>query len=153
YEELRNIDRAVGWTMVGFLAMFFLERFFHFHRHDAPAEESHDPGHAHDCGHDHHHGDSKHGHGHHHSQQHDDIHHDSDLAHADSPSGIWSWSGVLLGLTLHGLTDGIAVAAAIQVEAGEPHGGLAGLGTFLAVVLHKPFDSLTIGTLMAASNL
>src|SRR5262249_25046361 len=34
----------------------------------------------------------------------------------------------------------------------ELHGGLAGFGTFLAVLLHKPFDSLTIGTLMAASG-
>jgi zinc and cadmium transporter len=30
--------------------------------------------------------------------------------------------------------------------------GLAGIGACLAVALHKPFDSLTIGTLMAAAE-
>ncbi|HEY2882415.1 MAG TPA: ZIP family metal transporter [Pirellulales bacterium] len=137
FEELQNIDQAVGWTMVGFLAMFFLERFFHFHRHDAPAEETHKHSHSH-------------GHDTDHSHHHDEP---CDHDHADlHKAGALSWSGVLIGLALHGLMDGIAIAAAVQVEAGEPHGGLAGFGTFLAVLLHKPFDSLTIGTLLAASG-
>jgi zinc and cadmium transporter len=138
FEELQNIDQAVGWTLTGFLAMFFLERFFHFHRHDAPADvahaestccESHSSTHSHD--HEHH-------------------DHDHSVPYA---SGSWTWAGALVGLTLHGLTDGLALAAAIQVELNEGHSaGLAGFGTFLAVALHKPFDALTIGTLLAADQ-
>jgi zinc and cadmium transporter len=64
-----------------------------------------------------------------------------------------SWSGALLGLTLHSLVDGLALGAAIYAETREGYvAKLAGFGTFLAVVLHKPFDSLTIGTLMAAGG-
>ncbi len=111
--------------------MFFLERFFHFHQHDAPACESSRSTH-----HEHEH------------------HHRSD----DDPPGpvlksSFSWSGALVGMAVHSLIDGIAVAAAIQAEASEDHGmQLAGFGTFLAVALHKPFDSLTIVTLMSASG-
>src|SRR5690606_15064553 len=42
-------------------------------------------------------------------------------------------------------------AAAVKAE--EAHEvALAGIGALLAVALHKPFDSLTIGTLMAAAG-
>jgi zinc and cadmium transporter len=134
--QLNNIDQAVMWTLGGFLAMFFLERFFHFHHHDAPVEES-----PKDIGIEaHEHCDHDHNHGHHH---HDD---------AKSMTRL-SWSGALLGLTLHSLIDGLALGAAIYAESSEQHTvRLAGFGTFLAVVLHKPFDSLTIGTLMAAGG-
>jgi zinc and cadmium transporter len=60
---------------------------------------------------------------------------------------------VAIGLSLHSLADGVALGAAV---AAEWHGGaglaLAGLGTFLAIALHKPFDALAIGTLMAAGR-
>ncbi len=143
YFELGNIDHTVAWTLAGFLAMFFLERFFPFHQHNAPITEpprdisdpqsDHDSD-AHEHGHDHvHHHDHHHGHSHH-------------------GSGRMSWGGAMFGFTLHSIIDGVALGAAMHVETGEAHGGLAGFGTFLAVVLHKPFDSLTIGTLMAASG-
>ncbi len=135
-----SIDATVLWAMAGFLFMFFLERFFHFHHHDVPEDplsldqvgakvEAHDLQHAHD------HPDHAHpGH-----------------AHAVKPSN-FSWSGAAIGLTLHGLIDGLAMAAAVKAE--EAHGlvALAGIGTALAVILHKPFDSLTIATLMAAAD-
>ena len=58
-----------------------------------------------------------------------------------------SWSGAALGLALHSVLNGVALAAAVG------HGGddsrLAGLGTFLVIFLHKPFDAMTIGMLMA----
>jgi zinc and cadmium transporter len=136
YLQLKNIDLTARWVLGGFLAMFFLERFFHFHHHDAPVEESpkdiSKEAHEH-CDHDHS--------GHHH-------HHDD----AESMSGL-SWGGALFGLTLHSLIDGLALGAAIYAESSEHHTAkLAGFGIFLAVVLHKPFDSLTIGTLMAAGG-
>jgi zinc and cadmium transporter len=58
-----------------------------------------------------------------------------------------TWSGAALGLTLHSVIAGVALAAAVQ----HGHSELrwAGLGTFLVILLHKPFDSMTIGTLMA----
>lgn len=61
-----------------------------------------------------------------------------------------SWLGVAVGLSLHSIFDGLALAAAIMVQSGG-HGGALGLGTALAVILHKPFSALAITTLMAAS--
>jgi zinc and cadmium transporter len=128
FYELGSIDRTVLWAMGGFLFMFFLERFFHFHHHDAPEEEL-DHAHADACDH-------------HHAHAHDEPH----------LSAAFSWTGVAIGLTLHGLIDGVTLAAAVQAEASEGVWVLAGIGTLLAVGLHKPFDSLTITTLMTASG-
>jgi zinc and cadmium transporter len=62
-----------------------------------------------------------------------------------------TWVSVALGLSLHSVFDGLAIAAA--VAAGAHGGGEAlGLGTALAVILHKPFGALAIITLMAASG-
>ena len=121
-------DRFLGvmaWMLAGFLAMFFVERFFCFHHHDAPAEES-DAEHHH-CD-DPHHADGQHGH---------DI----------------TWSGATFGLTLHSVMAGVALAASVlhgQGASGSSDGAtLAGFGAFLAILLHKPFDSMTIAMLMA----
>jgi zinc and cadmium transporter len=130
FEALHSIDRTVGWALAGFLFMFFLERFFHFHHHDVgeialPVDAS--------------------------AHAHDHAHHDHDHGHQRARSGsLFPWGGAVVGLTLHGLIDGVAMAAAVQAEDGLV--AWAGLGTFLAIVLHKPFDSLTIGTLMAADG-
>jgi zinc and cadmium transporter len=63
------------------------------------------------------------------------------------------WSGAALGLTLHSLIAGMALAATISAEQAEGSGApLLGFATFLIIVLHKPFDSLTLGTLMAAGR-
>jgi zinc and cadmium transporter len=129
--ELGNIDVTMWWVVIGFLLMFFLERFFHFHHHDAPDDTEVD--------------------------QHEHCHHDDDYdhdhAHAQPTAHAFSWGGAFIGLALHSAVDGIALAAAVAVE---EHNSivpiLAGLGTFLAIFLHKPFDSLSIGTLMAAGG-
>jgi zinc and cadmium transporter len=143
FAELRSIDRTALWVLVGFLFMFFLERFFHFHHHDAPgdsqsldiaplvpADDDHEHNHSHDHEHDH---DRVHGHHHHPTRT------------------ALSWIGVAIGLTLHGLIDGLTLAAAVRAEEGHEV-VLAGIGACLAVALHKPFDSLTIGTLMASAG-
>src|ERR1041385_7053244 len=49
-EQLRSLDRTVTWVLGGFLAMFFLQRFFHFHHHDLPEGDPEDC-----CGHNHDH--------------------------------------------------------------------------------------------------
>ena len=58
-----------------------------------------------------------------------------------------TWSGAALGLTLHSVIAGVALAA--SVAHGHADLKFPGLGTFLVILLHKPFDSMTIGTLMA----
>ena len=106
--------------------MFFIERVFHFHHHDVPGESEHD----HDCGHDH---------------DHDHAHHD----HGASRPKL-SWGAALVGLSLHSTLDGVALAASVAAESEAGAGaGWAGLVVFLVVFLHKPFDSMTLGTLMA----
>jgi zinc and cadmium transporter len=62
-----------------------------------------------------------------------------------------SWAGVALGLSLHSVFDGLAIATAVMAGA-KAHSGALGLGTALAVILHKPFCALAVGTLMVASD-
>jgi zinc and cadmium transporter len=62
-----------------------------------------------------------------------------------------SWAGVALGLSLHSIFDGLAMAAAVAAGH-QAQSGALGLGTALAVVLHKPFGALAISTLMVASQ-
>ena len=59
------------------------------------------------------------------------------------------WTGMFLGLALHTLIDGVALASSVLAD--TQHGawlGLAGLGTFLAVALHKPLDAFAITSVM-----
>src|SRR5215469_18578302 len=41
-DHLGSLDRTVSWMLSGFLAMFFLQRFFHFHHHDLPEGDPED---------------------------------------------------------------------------------------------------------------
>ncbi len=123
-----SADEAVDvtvmmWVVAGWLTMFFIERFFCYHHHDLETDaagELHElHEHEHACGHDH---------GHHH-------HHDI------------TWSGAAFGLTIHSVIEGVALAASVYHR--HDNLPLAGLGTFLVIFLHKPFDSMTIAMLMA----
>jgi zinc and cadmium transporter len=62
-----------------------------------------------------------------------------------------SWIGVAVGLSLHSIFDGLAMAAAVAT-ADIDHGSGLATGTSLAVILHKPFGALAITTLMAANG-
>ncbi len=122
------LDPVMLWAVLGFLALFLLERFSHFHQHEPLEEEAGHEG----CGHDH-------GKGHDHGRPHD---------HGPATLG---WFGALIGLGVHSLLEGVALAASVAV--GAAHGGgkamaLAGFATFLVILLHKPFDSMTLATLM-----
>ena len=146
-EHLGSLDRTVAWMLGGFLTMFFLQRFFHFHHHDLPE------GDPEDCCHDelatephNHEHDQGHEHDHHHDHEH--PHHAHTLA-AKSAQQL-SWVGTALGLTLHSLLDGVAMGVAVKATA-QGH-GLAGFGTALVVILHKPFDALAVATLMTAGG-
>lgn len=143
-EQLKSLDRTVAWMLGGFLAMFFLQRFFHFHHHDLPE------GDPEDCCHDEH---AVEPHEHEHEPHDHDQDHDHDHGHhahtlAEKSAQQLSWVGTALGLTLHSLLDGLALAAAVEATARGQ--GLAGIGTALAVILHKPFDAMAVFTLMTA---
>src|SRR6185437_7875214 len=110
-EHLGSIDRTVGWMLAGFLVMFFLQRFFHFHHHDLPEgdpedcchdeelaephEHAHGHGHEHAHSHEHEH-DHVHDHAHEHEHDHDDdhAHHAHTLAEKSAPH--LSWVGTAL---------------------------------------------------------
>lgn len=123
-----DVEAATGWALLGFFLMFLLERAFHGHSHhavDAPG-----------CDHDHDHG------------PHDHATHDRPSVGA----GRWAWCGAFVGLALHSLSDGAALAASVRADAAHGGGTLSGFATFLAIVLHKPIDSALIATLMIAGG-
>src|SRR2546427_10353916 len=60
WEQFRSADLTMTWVLVGFLAMFFVQRYLHFHHHDVPEEapetrqsEEGEASFAHDHGHEH----------------------------------------------------------------------------------------------------
>jgi zinc and cadmium transporter len=141
--EQGSIDRTAAWTLLGLLAMFLLIRVFHVHAHEhgdtSDLIDAHHPQHAGPC--DPHPGPLPTGEG--------------VTGHHEHLPGQhpFSWLGLALGLSLHTLIDGVALGAAVVAEAHEEHGfALFGLGTFLAVALHKPLDALSITSLMAAGG-
>jgi zinc and cadmium transporter len=121
--EIEAVHATMMSLLAGMLAMFFIERFFSYHHHDVPEEDLHEHAPSHDHDHDH---------------DHDHASHDGNL----------SWGGAALGLMLHSILNGVALAAAVQ-HGNDGWSWLAGFGTFLVIFLHKPFDAMTIGMLMA----
>lgn len=140
-----SLDHAMAWMMLGLLGMFFLIRAFQFHQH-GPTElfetsvgatpAGHAPASEDAQGSDTH-GHSGHSHG--------------SAAHAGQ-IGV-GWVGVAFGLAVHTLIDGMAIAASVQADAAHTATwSLLGLGTFLAVLLHKPLDAVSITSLMTAEG-
>lgn len=61
--------------------------------------------------------------------------------------------GITVGLSLHTLLDGMALAASVHGESGHRvMFSLFGFGTFLAILLHKPLDAVSITSLMHAGG-
>lgn len=124
----------------GLLVLFFLERFLAFHQHEI--------------------GDDAHGHTHAAEAA------SPSVAHARSPVGVHEhgpeaqraaggrprlyWPTALVGLSIHTLIGGFALASAVVVDADGA--GWVGLSVFLATALHKPADSLTITSLMISEG-
>ncbi|GAA4433726.1 ZIP family metal transporter [Bremerella cremea] len=138
-----SIDWAMGGLLLGLLTTFFLMRLFHFHEH-APVENDY-PGTAA--------GDHEHG-GHLHCD-HDHGHHHHGHEHSQDPAeSRMRWLGVFLGLSLHTLLDGVALAAGVSAAAHhDPNAvGIMGLGVFLGIFLHKPLDALSITFVMRQSK-
>ena len=54
---------------------------------------------------------------------------------------------------MHSILEGVALGAAVLAASAHDHGGMiAGLSTFLVILLHKPFDGLTVTTLVRAAG-
>ncbi len=120
-------DTSVQWLMLGLITMLLLLRMFHFHQHDFSDEEKGLHDHQHDHGHSHGHGQN-------------------------TPVHSMSWVGIALGLAVHTLIDGIALGAVMQGEIAQGAAGIAGVGVFLAILLHKPLDAMSITSVMAAGG-
>lgn len=128
------VEIAARWTMLGLLVMFLLLRVFHFHHHDL-SDDAHESQCVEHAGDDH-------------------AHHHHDKSSSTKPV---SWMGIALGLTIHTMIDGVALAASMQADwsllsDNQSLTVLVGLGVFLAILLHKPLDALTISSLMSDSG-
>ena len=126
--ELGSVDTAAFSLLAGLLVMFFLIRIFHVHQHASPDEAAHAEEHTHDP-----------------------LISSAEDCHLHQHR--FSWIGLALGLGLHTVLDGVALAASVVAASHlEDAGLLLGLGTFIAIVLHKPLDALSITTVMRAGG-
>lgn len=135
---------VVPWALPGLLTLFMIERFFSYHSHEFDADEpAASPGHAGvihahvhtgDC-------DAHTGHG-----------AGSGVRAFDHRDGTshdaarYQWKAAAVGLALHSLLGGVALASA-EKASGSDSWTISG-GVFLATLLHKPADALTITSLM-----
>jgi len=135
-EVLGSNSRAGVGSLIGLTVMFLVIRLFHTHDHSV-LETEEDSGTESASGNDHPHVGC----------QHANTYHDHSNA-----KGI-SWAGLFFGLLLHTLVDGVALASSLMADASRGAWlGLAGLGTFLAVLLHKPLDAFAITSVMNKQN-
>ena len=126
---LQSPSKMGAGALIGLVAMFLLIRLFPTHDHSHTGQPS-------SCDHDH-------------VGEPADLHqHDHDHTHQHAPGRGITWLGLFVGLTLHTVVDGVALAASVLNEAGHATLLPAGLATFLAVALHKPLDSFAITSLM-----
>jgi len=150
YSPGAALDWCVGFLMLGLLTTFFMLRMFHFHHHEAVVSDA-DKDHL--CGHDHDHDLGQECLG-----SHDHDHDSAGHQHSHHPAQGASWLGIFFGLAIHSLIDGVALAANVTADAmynRDFHQSvvwLLGIPTFVGIVLHKPLDSLSITTVMAAGG-
>jgi zinc and cadmium transporter len=131
---------TIPWAAVGLLSLFFLERFFSFHHHEPP---SHTPAvHSETRYADHTHPTAIEASR---ESQPDATPHDV------SPMALFAmpWSSAAFGLVVHSLVGGVALGSAVAADY-DVHGGpsTASIGVFIATLVHKPADALTITSLM-----
>jgi zinc and cadmium transporter len=119
FHQQHSLEETVQWVLAGFMAMFFLQRFFPHHHHDvsegAP-EYGHSeaqPPHSHEGFH---------------------LHAPPIRTLAEQSASRLSWAASTVGMGLHSLVGGVALAAAVAAESAG-HGGWVGLGTALAIIL------------------
>ncbi len=120
------IDVVMAWTLVGLIFMLLMLRLLHFHQHDFGEAADHCEIASVDA--------------HHHARAHD---------HAHPPERTIGALGLLLGLCVHTVVDGVALGAVVLTDAVMP---IAGAGVFMAILLHKPLDALSIETVMTTGG-
>jgi zinc and cadmium transporter len=129
---------TIRWAILGLLSLFFVERFFSYHQHEPPPHD---------------HGLTDSGSACHHSEG--DAHPIGEAISArgntpNRPHGTaLHWTPAAIGLAVHSLMGGIALASAVTAQSalGTSGSGI-GWGVFLATAAHKPADALTIVSLM-----
>lgn len=138
-EHLGNTRWLSGSLLAGVLLMLFLLRFSHVHHHGGGDE-------PHECD-----ITFAHEHDHDHEPRTDQT---ASTVHSPATRSRLSGIGLFAGLAVHTLFDGVALAASVAADADHGHGTvtLFGLGTFLAVVLHKPVDAMSITSVMRAGG-
>jgi zinc and cadmium transporter len=131
---------TIHWAAFGLLALFFLERFFSFHHHESDTDAA--GAHAIE-------GNTEH---HQHEQGADCPAASSNAAASPVTATAvraLPWGSAAFGLVVHSLVGGVALASAVNADYKLRAGlGSAGLGVFIATLVHKPADALTITSLM-----
>ncbi len=132
---------TLNWAAAGLLTIFLLERFFSFHHHEAPEDPS-DPCPTHP---------------HTHSRPGREGH-AAGLVHAGAAEGVGpdpakgssiQWKAAAFGLAFHTLAGGVALGSAAEASGTLRDGlGATAWGVFLATLIHKPADALTVVSLM-----
>lgn len=168
--ETGSLDAASVSALAGLLVMFFLMRLFHFHEH-APQEAIHVPPLASSSGgqkgvevgapsakplsaeRDTHAATQINHPAEHTTPATDSSPRGEDHPHPHHAVHRLSWAGVGIGMVLHSLIDGVALAAALAPhQTGEAAHGIVGAAVFLAIVLHKPLDAMSITLVMSAGG-
>ena len=116
----QSIDHTIYFVTGGLAFMLLLLQLFHFHQREIATD----------------------------SKDHADVnahHYAFARDHAHRAPGM-GWMGLLLGLSIHAIFDGIALGAILRVQVDSLL--LPGLSVFVAILLHKPLDALAIETIM-----
>lgn len=79
--------------------------------------------------------------------------HQHDFSGDDPGGGTRSlgWLGITAGMCVCSLVEGVALGTSVRT--GGDHAGVVGAGVFLAILLHKPLDALSITSVMQAAGL
>lgn len=133
------------WVLLGVVGVYFVEALVvpggHHHPiHDQERSHDHEPSHDRERGHGH-----EYGHGHDHDHHHGDSHRSS--ATAEGPEAqrhrAVGWAA-LVGLSVHSLTSGVALAAVAENRA---------IATVMlwAILAHKGFESFSLASVFSMS--
>ena len=123
YEANRDIYFVMLWALSGLIFMLMLLRLFQFHQHEFGMPDKVCPIPSEEA--------------HRHNN-------------ANPTTQLFGAMGLILGLCIHSVIDGMALGAVILSAEGSE--GLFGAGVFFAIFLHKPLDAFSIETVMAATG-
>ncbi len=125
---MQSLEAAMWMLLAGVLFMFFLNRIFHFHQHATAESQTRDAN----------------------RQDHSHCNHEVSNANPQElGTRDVSSVGLLLGMTIHTLLDGVALGAATLAHV-DNQWSATGFSVFLAIALHKPLDAMSVTSLMAA---